>query len=154
MAVPIPSSGQGIPGKTNLPTLPHAYLARERLDQLWRSWELCRVVVVEAGAGYGKTTLLAANARASRRRLLWYTFDSLDADLPGFCRNLSTCAGLDEPAEVGATDSAGGLAQALLASLLRRLGSEPGGWNVVLDDLHAVLLDHAPKWEPVDAAAA
>jgi len=49
MAVPIPSSGQGIPGKTNLPTLPHAYLARERLDQSWRNWESCRVVVVEAG---------------------------------------------------------------------------------------------------------
>jgi LuxR family transcriptional regulator, maltose regulon positive regulatory protein len=130
---------QAIPGKSEVPLLPGAYLARERLRLLWPRLERCRVVVLEAGAGYGKTTLLAANVGASGRRLLWYTCDALDGDFSGFCRNLAGALGIELPeSSADAADQETQRSKTLLVGLLQQLQASGKGWNLVFDDLHSV----------------
>ena len=44
-----------IEAKLVLPQVPASYLPRERLDRLWPQWRAQRLVLVTAGAGFGKT---------------------------------------------------------------------------------------------------
>ncbi len=69
-----------IPAKLSIPALTGAYVPRPRLDDLWRSWSSRRLIEVTAGAGYGKTALIAAGIASDGRRCIWYTFDELDRD--------------------------------------------------------------------------
>ncbi len=47
------------PAKLSVPQLPVSYLPRPRLDRLWREWKTKRLLLVTAGAGFGKTSFLA-----------------------------------------------------------------------------------------------
>ncbi len=73
-----------IPAKLSLPTPAASYVPRPRLDERWKSWSTRRLVQVTAGAGYGKTALIAANVANDGRHCIWYTFDDLDNDLACF----------------------------------------------------------------------
>ncbi len=69
-----------IPAKLSIPTPAASYLPRPRLDRRWRGWSGSKLIQITAGAGYGKTALIAANVAWDDRQCIWYTFDELDND--------------------------------------------------------------------------
>jgi LuxR family transcriptional regulator, maltose regulon positive regulatory protein len=126
------------------------------LDRL-RSTRRTPVVVVEAPAGYGKTTALAAWVRADRRRISWYSIDARDADPAVFVAYLAAAlsrAGADVRNVSGVT-APGTPIQRVAAELGRAFASLDAPAVVVLDnagfltspaclEVLAVLLDHVP----------
>src|SRR5438046_3015284 len=74
--------------KVQRPPLRAATLRRPRLIQWLEENAHKRVILVTAEAGYGKTTLLADFARATRQRTLWYRIDEDDANLVTFAQHL------------------------------------------------------------------
>ncbi len=81
------------PAKLLVPRLPATYLARPRLDARWDAWRGQRLVSVAAGAGSGKTTFLAARARAHGARALWYALDEMDRDPAVMAAHLAAACG-------------------------------------------------------------
>lgn len=75
-------------GKVQRPTVREDVLSRPRLLELLESKLGCRVVLVIADAGYGKTTLLADFSRRARARTMWYRADEEDRDWPSVVRHL------------------------------------------------------------------
>ncbi|MBD3236957.1 MAG: tetratricopeptide repeat protein [Candidatus Eisenbacteria bacterium] len=131
-----------ISAKLAVPQVPASYLSRPRLDRLWPQWRTHRLVLVTAGAGFGKTALLAANARREGE-CAWYSLDEQDRDLGQFCAHLSAgvaAAGNGAsptaacPARPGDPDFG---AQAL-AHLLAQLHARRNPLTIVLDDAHLV----------------
>lgn len=138
------------PEKLCIPALPRRYIPRPRLDRIWDASSEGGLLLVTAGAGYGKTSYLAARARAGES-CWWYSLDQRDTDLSTFCAHLLACAGsAAEPDhagpraastkgsdQVGQRDAVGPgdavLAQQTLTRLIRRLRRSPGT-TLVLDD--------------------
>jgi|GEM_PF-1154832 len=130
-----------ITSKTTTAELPRTYLPRPRLDRQWDEWETRRVVVIEASAGYGKTTILAANVCRSGRRVFWFTFGSINAGLPALLTSLGSLKPPGQPPE-GAPETPEIQLHhppdpsTPLLRLLDTIRSTREGWNIVLDDLH------------------
>lgn len=143
--------------KLTAPPLPANYLPRPRLDRRWEEWTDKRVILITAGAGFGKTSLVAARARALGRRCLWYTFDESDADPGSFRAHLAWLAAgrpggvarsavaksavsgraVSDRAVFDSTVTGGaGAASAVLARLADALQSRGPGSLLVFDDLH------------------
>ena len=157
MADPGPSALDALPAVTKLrPPRPHRdTISRPRLDGLLdRATRGAVVTLVSAPVGYGKTTALAAWARASgANRLGWVALDERDDDPHAFARLLVAAVGTMEPrAAAIAADVDVGLALAALVNLLDA-AAEPH--VLVLDDLHVLtsetaldalrwLVEHAP----------
>lgn len=74
--------------KLQPPTIGHRTVRRERLDQLLDQVFGHRVTLVCAGAGYGKTTLLAA-LPMRKEPVVWYSLGPSDADPALFLHYLS-----------------------------------------------------------------
>lgn len=79
--------------KCHPPQLPSPILSREVLLQKLeaallpsptRSSTTCKLILLRAPAGYGKTTLLADFARRSRLSILWYFLDQTDGEFSQF----------------------------------------------------------------------
>ena len=78
--------------RLRVPPLREGLLSRIRLtDSLEQSLPNCRLVVVSTPAGYGKTTLLAQWAHASKFQVAWLTIDEEDDDFERFFRSLLAC---------------------------------------------------------------
>ncbi|MBU1072875.1 ATP-binding protein [bacterium] len=117
-----------IPGKLSRPPRPAGYLPRPRLENLWDDWRRRRLVLVTAGAGFGKTSLLAAVTAACTRPVAWYSLDEMDADPAVFRDHLL--------AAVSAGESRGGGDDARdLAKTVRVLRDRERGSVLILDDL-------------------
>jgi ATP/maltotriose-dependent transcriptional regulator MalT/DNA-binding SARP family transcriptional activator len=132
--------------KIQPPVLPAAFLDRPELLRRLDEVGARRLTTVVAGAGFGKSTLLAA--WASRVRPAWYSVQPEDASLPTFLRGLMDALRLrlpDLPDGLGTvlasslgpdTDDlarADALAAALGEALELRLASD---LVLVLDDVH------------------
>ena len=134
MKVPILQSKLGVPAT------PVSYVPRPRLDRLWDEWARKQLVLVTAGAGFGKTSFLAANARASKGKTCWYAIDSTDTDLTTFCAHLDQ---LTRPAdravrpEVDVSDP--NFVSAVLARLVRSLRERRCCSYLVFDDVHLLV---------------
>jgi ATP/maltotriose-dependent transcriptional regulator MalT/DNA-binding SARP family transcriptional activator len=128
------------------PVLPAAFLDRPELLRRLEDAGARRLTTVVAGAGFGKSTLLAA--WASRVQSAWYSLQPEDAGLPTFLRGLTDALRLrlpDLPDELGTvlasslgpdTDDlarADALAAALGEALELQLASD---LMLVLDDVH------------------
>src|SRR3970282_2399251 len=86
------------PSKVNLPVRRPAIVRRERLiDQLSGSVQECRVTLISAPAGYGKTTLLLDFAQSWDQPVCWYSLDERDAELQTFLRYLATSVQVQVP---------------------------------------------------------
>ena len=127
--------GAAIQEKLRIPPLPAHHLSRPRLIRLWK--EACErpIVLVTAGAGYGKTSFLSERAREEHRSVLWFRVDEWDSDLGSFVehllRLLGSPASNEEPVEE----------RRMLALVSTSLRSR-GPTMLVLDDAH--LLQGSP----------
>ncbi len=122
------------------PQLPASYLPRSRLDAAWRSWSDKRLVLVMAGAGFGKTSFLAANATDGERASIWYGLDELDVELVTFCAHLLQAVGGEESAgEICAAPATDDFANEVLAALVAVLRRRSGGSVIILDDVQHVV---------------
>ncbi|MBU1947613.1 MAG: hypothetical protein KJ927_02760, partial [Candidatus Eisenbacteria bacterium] len=137
MSIPI------LPAKLNPPPPPAAYIPRERLDRLWTDWRDKRLILITAGAGFGKTSFLSSRARALGGACLWYSVDESDIDLASFLTHLAHLAdgrASDAgPPAAGKEASARGISAAeVLASLVGALRVRGPKALLVIDDLHLV----------------
>jgi LuxR family transcriptional regulator, maltose regulon positive regulatory protein len=89
------------------------------------------VVLVVAGAGFGKTTLLRQWAAADGRPFAWLSLTDRD-DKPAVLRAGIACV-LGAPARCGT-----GAGRAALPSLVRALETRPAPFVLVLDDVHVL----------------
>jgi ATP/maltotriose-dependent transcriptional regulator MalT len=151
---------QVIRSKLTPPAAPDRFSARPRLERLVaRLMDRKRAIVVTATAGSGKTTVVAAATRRSKRSVVWLTVDRPDR-APG--RLLTYLEAALERQRAGArrvatgalaagiphAEAAGLLAEAIgidndplviVLDELERLGEEPEAWRVV-----EALLRYAP----------
>lgn len=128
----------------------HQILARPRLTARLLSAADYRLTIVQAGAGYGKTTALAALPREGGLSpdgspLVWYQMDEDDADPHLFLRHL--LHGLEKVAPDAAAPALAQLEQlaraeqpagvsAVVNTLTNDLAQRAGPITLVLDDAH------------------
>lgn len=117
-----------ITGKMSVPPRPAGYLARPRLEALFDDWRDRRLVLVTAGAGFGKTSLLSAAADACARPVFWYTLDQMDADPAVLRDHLLAAVSGGEARGCGKPDRD-------LGESVHRLRGRADGTVIVLDDL-------------------
>ncbi len=155
-----------------VPAPRRAHLDRARLHERLNDISRARLALVIAGAGYGKSSLLAGFIRAHDVPALWYELAERDADPQAFAIHLAHLAHRAYPgsaaralallAAPGGAERHGEAAiEALCDALLDRL--EADTW-LVLDDYHRIdgsgaapllnhLIRHAPpRLHPVLAA--
>lgn len=121
-------------------------LQRQRLVRKLTNFEDKRLILVTAGAGYGKTTLVAqalSDPSTRNRALIWYRLDRFDRDITTFIRYL--IRGLEKIypsigealSERGYDESATGGPEARLLGLVKALESKTDkALFIVLDDYH------------------
>lgn len=131
--------------KLHLPVLKPGHIARPHLCDRLNAALLCRLTLISAPAGYGKTTLLAqwAANHADSARLAWLSLDEADNDPARFLAYL--VAALQGTARRIAEDvlpSWGALTtpsvEALLAPLLNDLADATEPVLLMLDDYHVI----------------
>ena len=84
-----------LPHRLAPPRLTSRLIARQRLAQHLRSIPAPNVYVVDAPAGYGKSTLVAQLVASDSRRLAWLTLDEQDADPVHCISDLVFALGID-----------------------------------------------------------
>jgi LuxR family maltose regulon positive regulatory protein len=130
--------------KLSRPRVPVAFVPRERLVHMLDVGSRRPVTLVSAGAGWGKTLLVAswAETAAPPGPVGWLSLDAEDNSPGAFWSNLVAALRAtgavpegSELAEIG-----GGLAvdRTLIERITRALARLPGPVVLVLDDLHAV----------------
>ncbi|MDQ3412316.1 MAG: LuxR C-terminal-related transcriptional regulator, partial [Chloroflexota bacterium] len=147
--------------KLRMPPLTRHLVRRARLvDALERGVRDYKLVLIATPAGYGKTTLLAEWAHASRFPIAWLSISAEDNDPDRFFRYLLTAWAAVQPA---VSESPLGLLlgamapdrAAVLAAFINVASEAPDHTVFVLDDYHliedasihqglAFLLDHLP----------
>jgi LuxR family maltose regulon positive regulatory protein len=147
--------------KLQIPPQPQHGVRRARLiDALEHGILHYKLVLVSAPAGYGKTTLLAQWAHASRFPVVWLSLSEEDNDLERFLRYLFTGW---EAVQPDVRDSPVDLllgpmspdSEAVLAAFINAANDAPDPLVFVLDDYHLIegstiydaltfLLDHLP----------
>mgnify|MGYP001067807950 CR=1 FL=1 len=70
--------------KLDLPRLPALHLERPRLDALWAACQGRRLLLVTAGAGFGKTAFLARAAGRHEGPVAWLSLDEEDGEPAAF----------------------------------------------------------------------
>lgn len=125
--------------KLNVPMPPVSYLPRARLDREWDQWPEKRLALVTAGAGFGKSSFLSANARKSDRPCIWFSIDELDADPASFVTHLVEAIGplATEPLPTADTSLADS-GSSLIALLMNVLRQQRRGAMLILDDAQHV----------------
>jgi LuxR family maltose regulon positive regulatory protein len=131
---PVPRPYRFAPPRSGRPLIRRSPLLR----RLHRRWDH-RVTVVTAGAGFGKSSLLAQaldeNALAPRGDDRWLGCGPADAEARSLAEGLATVLEVDLPqAEAGGGDP-GELASALAAAVWAR---SPRRICLVLDDVHEI----------------
>jgi LuxR family maltose regulon positive regulatory protein len=148
--------------KLRIPPQAQRAVRRPRLvDTLERDIPHYKLVQIAAPAGYGKTTLLAQWARASRLAVAWLSLGAEDNDRDRFLRYMFAAWG---QAQAGVQQSPLGLllegistdCQAVVTAFINAAHDAPGHVVFVLDDYHliedasihqvlAFLLEHLPQ---------
>jgi LuxR family maltose regulon positive regulatory protein len=132
--------------KVHAPPLRDDVLTRDRLLDALQAKVKCRVTLVIAEAGYGKTTLLADFARRTQLRVAWYRLDRGDQDWVGFIAHLVAAFkvgyrpfGRETSDLIGTAGSSAPPMRMVLDMFIRELSDLPPEPAVlILDDFHAV----------------
>ena len=119
------------------------FLQRERLSLASAPYSDCQVVMVRAGGGFGKTSLLSqwrAECLSKRASVGWLTLDQGDDPL-SFAHGLNHCLGIEDggPQKIvpeGLGDCSDGIEA--LTLLIGAIIDSPGSIALILDDLHAL----------------
>jgi ATP/maltotriose-dependent transcriptional regulator MalT len=133
------------------PPLARNVFPRQRLTDLIRQCAERRLTLVCAGAGYGKTTLIASEFRNSGLPIIWYSLNRSDRDLVTFCSYLLEALdrqwrGLAEDVRPTFTLNPNvhsfltSFAAACANQMLARAGED---FLIVFDDFQ--LVDHVPE---------
>ncbi len=151
-----------IPTKFHLPPTPAGFVARPHLLEKLDAVRSCRLMLVSAPAGSGKTTLVSAWAQAAYKHgdaIGWLSLDAGDNDLGRFFDYLEACleeGGISIPVEArqpGENESPP--VESLLAGLIQGAASLKRDVIIILDDYHLIqnpeihtsleyILDHIP----------
>ena len=146
-ASPTHSSGLAIIGSKIGPAAPaRSVLARPRLVDWFGQHAHARLVLINAEAGYGKTTLLSEFANYTRDRVVWYRLERSDGDWITFLSYLTAALrdiwpDFGQPTEALLRNVAalGSSREVVLAQFLADLSSaNTGRVAVILDDYHLV----------------
>jgi LuxR family maltose regulon positive regulatory protein len=147
MAMPILATKLYVP-----PRRPRIVL-RPRLDERLNDGLRCRLTLVSAPAGFGKSTLVAEWVAARGLPVAWLSLDEGDSEpgrfltyLVAALRNVATGAGESVLAMLGSSEPP--RVEAALTPLLNELAAAPTDFVLVLDDYHLV------DAKPVDDAVA
>lgn len=137
-----------VPETKLYPPQTHAsLLLREDLVDKLDQHRHCRLVLVSAPAGYGKSTVMADWYRDHRATATWVSLDGMDNDVlrfwTAFLQSVTTIApNLTHSARsllhFGGTDAV----EAMLAAFLTEVKQYPQDVTVILDDFHVI---HEPK---------
>ena len=121
--------------KFNLPKRSVGLLSRPRLDSVWDDCKGKRLILVTAGAGFGKTSFLSDRAGHGRRPCAWIALNELDAHPDRLAERLLESLNED------ARKMAGGAApnsERVLAAFVTALREERKSRLIVLDDVHTI----------------
>ncbi len=139
----VASSDLLLRSKTQMPRLRQARLAREQLQARLEWLPGCRLILICAPAGFGKTTLLVGWVEAAAFPTAWLTLDEGDNSLERLLRYLVAAFQRILP-EIGGNALAMLAApqplqaEAFLDYLITDLEALPGPVGLVLDDYHAL----------------
>ena len=152
-----------LPTKFYLPPTPGGFVARPQLLEKLDEALTCRLTLISAPAGAGKTTLVSAWAQSLRKRKAttfgWLSLDAADNAPERFWEYLLACleeggAGLDSGSVLPENSETGPGAE-VPAGLVRGLVNLKGELILILDDYHLIqnkeihaalgnLLEHTP----------
>jgi LuxR family transcriptional regulator, maltose regulon positive regulatory protein len=142
--------------KLFMPRLRSQSVARQRLIARLDAALECRLTLVCAPAGYGKTTLLSAWAGCLRgERVAWLSLDKEDNEPLTFWRYLLTASGISELPTLASQAAQDRIIRLMVTRLLNEVSSRQVHSVLLLDDYHlipnpaihvemAFLLDHLP----------
>lgn len=149
--------------KLRAPPPPRDAVPRERLVAAIEHAiedDACKLVLVSAPAGYGKTTLLGQWAATGRTRIAWLSLGEEDNDTDRFFRSLLAAWEEAQPGVMASPlgtllGAIGPDSEAVLAAFINVAAAAPNGVVFVLDDYHLIansaihaaltfLLDHLP----------
>jgi len=126
--------------KPDLPRLPALHLERPRLDALWEGCRGRRLLLITAGAGFGKTAFLARAAARHEGPVAWLSLDEGDAEPATFALRLYEALRRACGAKAAlAVDAAPGVdpePEQQLAAALGLLRAAEAPCLIVLDDVH------------------
>lgn len=129
--------------KLFVPQVRPGLVARPRLLERLDAGQACKLTLVCAPAGFGKTTLVAAWLEREDKRVAWLSLDEGDNDPVRFLTHLGAAlqtAGVDvDEGLQGLRQSARApAAEPVLTAFINRLGREGEAFTLVLDDYHAI----------------
>ncbi|MCQ4347044.1 LuxR C-terminal-related transcriptional regulator [Pseudomonas stutzeri] len=132
------------PSQLRLPPLAETVLPRPRLLRLLRdaAGRGCRLILLSAPLGYGKTTLLAQYAADLRTPRAWYRLESADNQPLRLLLHLGAALGLDA-AEHALTPAD---EPRLWGAILQRLEQHGEGFTLILDDLQLLRAERARRY--------
>jgi LuxR family maltose regulon positive regulatory protein len=130
-------------------------VARSRLLERLDAGQTCKLTLISAPAGFGKTTLVAAWLARKPRRVAWLSLDEGDNDPARFLAHLGAAF---QRADVSLDDLQAlrqPAAETVLTAFINRIGRKTEALTLVLDDYHAIgqesvhqvltfLLEHLP----------
>lgn len=132
--------------KLTIPPGQAGWISRPRLIRLLNSGKDCRLVVVSAPAGFGKTTVLSEWASAIPRGGTWLSLDQGDNDPLRFWTHFISSLRVARP-DFGAaalellqsySPSSQLPAETFLVTLINELFDESESFTVILDDFHLI----------------
>lgn len=124
-------------GRTMIPRLPRRLVERERLKSLLHAAIGNGVTVLEAAAGFGKTTLLAQFARELEYTTRWLTLDSTSGSPEVFAHQLGIALSGSSDIEPPATASKMSDLQAYVnAEVAGAVSQSPLPLLLVIDNIH------------------
>lgn len=148
--------------KLHVPPQPTGFVARPRLVERLDRGLARGVVLVSAGAGFGKSVAVADWCRRTRAPVAWLSLDDGDNDPVRFWRHAAAAldralggAGLVDVVERSVVGPEGPKADGIATAVLNAVAASPRGVVVVLDDHHVIedarvhadvgfLIAHAP----------
>jgi LuxR family maltose regulon positive regulatory protein len=139
--------------KLNIPSIRPELVSRPRLIERLNAGLSCRLLLVSAPAGYGKTTILSEWAHHSelRGRIAWVSLDKNDNDPVIFWDYFVTALkglkiGIGEDVSALLHSSQRPPIEAILTILINRVNAIQGDLVLVLDDYHSI------EFQPINEA--
>ncbi len=129
--------------KLQIPLVRSELVSRPRLLERLNAGLHCKLTLVSAPAGHGKTTLLSEWARQSSLPVAWLSLDAGDNDPARFWGYLiaalqSIHSGVGEPALAALQPPHPPAVEGLLGSLVNQIAQLPDRTVLVLDDYHLI----------------